>query len=44
VIHDDVARLFIAHNQPPLAFAKKVKGYIANPTNTEWFNTVYFQQ
>ncbi len=40
MIHDEAARLFIAHNQPPLAFSKKVKGYVANPTNTEYFNTV----
>ncbi|HTU02684.1 MAG TPA: ABC transporter substrate-binding protein [Candidatus Sulfotelmatobacter sp.] len=44
MIHDDVARLFIAHNQPPLPFQKKVKGYVPNPTNTEYFNTVYFQE
>jgi len=43
MIHDDAARLFIANNQPPLPFQKKVKGYVANPTNTEYFNTVYFQ-
>ncbi|MBI3003024.1 MAG: ABC transporter substrate-binding protein, partial [candidate division NC10 bacterium] len=40
MIHDDVSRLFIANNQPPLAFSKKVKGYVPNPTNTEYFNTV----
>jgi peptide/nickel transport system substrate-binding protein len=40
MIHDDAARLFIANNQPPLAFSKKVKGYVPNPTNTEYFNTV----
>jgi peptide/nickel transport system substrate-binding protein len=44
MIHDDVARLFIAHNQPPIPFQKKVKGYVANPTNSEFFNTVYFQE
>ena len=44
MIHDDVARLFIAHNQPPLAFLKGVKGYVANPTSSESFNTGYFQQ
>ncbi len=44
MIHDDVARIFIAHNQPPLAFLKSVKGYVANPTSSEYFNTVYFQQ
>lgn len=40
MIHDEAARIFIAHNQPPLAFSKKVKGYVANPTSTEYFNTV----
>jgi peptide/nickel transport system substrate-binding protein len=44
MIHDDVARLFIAHNQPPIPFQKKVKGYVANPTNSEFFNTVYYQE
>jgi peptide/nickel transport system substrate-binding protein len=43
MIHDDVARIFIANNQPPLAFQKNVKGYVANPTGSEHFNTVYFE-
>ncbi len=43
MLHDDVGRLFIANNQPPLAFSKRVKGYIANPTNVEYFNTVEIQ-
>jgi peptide/nickel transport system substrate-binding protein len=43
MLHDDVGRLFIANNQPPLAFSKKVKGYIPNPTNSEYFNTVSVQ-
>ena len=32
MLHDDAGRLFIANNQPPLAFAKKVKGYVTHPT------------
>ncbi len=40
LVHDRAARLFIAHNQPGLAFTAKVKGYIVNPTGTEFFNTV----
>jgi len=40
LIHDKVLRIFIAHNQPPLAFLKNVEGYIPNPTGTEYFNTV----
>lgn len=40
IVHDDVLRIFIANNQPPLAFSNKVEGYIPNPTSTEFFNTV----
>jgi len=40
MLHDDVARLFIAHTQVPLAFSKRVTGYIPNPTGAEYFNTV----
>ena len=40
MIHDKVLRVFIANNQPPLAFSAKVKGYVPNPTGTEFFNTV----
>jgi peptide/nickel transport system substrate-binding protein len=44
MIHDDVSRIFIANNQPPLPFRKNVKGYIPNPTNSEFFNTVYVEK
>jgi peptide/nickel transport system substrate-binding protein len=40
MIHDKVIRVFIANNQPPLALLANVEGYIANPTSTEFFNTV----
>jgi peptide/nickel transport system substrate-binding protein len=43
MLRDDAGRLFIAHNQPPLAFSRKVKGYVANPTGSEYFNTVELQ-
>jgi len=43
ILHDDVGRLFIANNQPPLAFAKRVKGYVTHPTGSEYFNTVEIQ-
>ena len=32
LLRDDAGRLFIANNQPPLAFAKRVKGYVPHPT------------
>ncbi|HWT77242.1 MAG TPA: ABC transporter substrate-binding protein [Candidatus Methylomirabilis sp.] len=44
MIHDDAARIFIANNQPPIPLQKKVKGYVANPTAVEYFNSVYFGQ
>ena len=31
MIHDKVLRVFLAHNQPPLAFSKKVSGYVVEP-------------
>jgi peptide/nickel transport system substrate-binding protein len=43
MIHADVARLFIANAQPPLGFSKKVKGYVPNPTGSEFFGTVSIQ-
>jgi len=40
MIFDKALRVFVAHNQPPLAFLANVEGYIANPTSSEYFNTV----
>jgi peptide/nickel transport system substrate-binding protein len=39
-LHADVARLFLAHSQTPLAFSTRVRGYVANPTGAESFATV----
>jgi len=44
MIHDSVARVFIANNEPPLGFSKKVKGYVTNPVGDEPFNTVEMTQ
>jgi peptide/nickel transport system substrate-binding protein len=44
MISEDVARIFIANNQPPLPFSKKVKGYVPNPTNSEFYNTVSIEK
>jgi hypothetical protein len=43
MIHDDVGRIPIANAEPPLAFLKRVKGYVTNPTGAEYFNTVELQ-
>jgi peptide/nickel transport system substrate-binding protein len=44
VIHDEVVRVFIANNQPPIPLQKRVRGYVPNPTAVEYFNTVSFGQ
>ncbi|MGH7318001.1 MAG: ABC transporter substrate-binding protein [Candidatus Rokuibacteriota bacterium] len=44
MIQDDVARIFVAHNEPPLGFSKKVKGFVPNPVGNEHFNTVEITQ
>ena len=43
MIHDNVSRVFIANNEPPLAFSKKVKGYVTSPLGDEQFNLVSMQ-
>lgn len=39
-IDAELPRIPIAHNTPALLFSKKVQGYVANPTATEFFNSV----
>jgi peptide/nickel transport system substrate-binding protein len=43
MIHDNVSRVFIANNEPPLAFSKKVKGYVPSPLDDERFNGITIQ-
>jgi peptide/nickel transport system substrate-binding protein len=43
MIHDNVSRVFIANNEPPLASSKRVKGFVTSPLEDERFNTVSFQ-
>jgi peptide/nickel transport system substrate-binding protein len=40
MLHQAAARLFLAHNRTPLAFSKRITGYIPNPTGAESFRTV----
>ncbi|MCC6799057.1 MAG: ABC transporter substrate-binding protein [Anaerolineae bacterium] len=40
IMHDEVARLYIAHSGVPLAFSNRVSGYIPNPLATEHFKYV----
>ncbi|RLD04928.1 MAG: hypothetical protein DRI32_04875, partial [Chloroflexi bacterium] len=40
MLHDDVARLWIAHNNTPLVFAKTVEGYIPQPVGADYMEGV----
>jgi peptide/nickel transport system substrate-binding protein len=40
LLHDDVARLFIAHNNTPLIFSTKVSGYIPQPVGADYYEFV----
>jgi peptide/nickel transport system substrate-binding protein len=44
VVEAEVPRIPIAHNAPSLLARAYVKGYIANPTQTEYFNTVWLDR
>lgn len=43
IMHDEVARLYIAHSRVPLAFSSRVSGYVTNPLATEHFKFVSVQ-
>jgi peptide/nickel transport system substrate-binding protein len=40
IMHDEVARIYIAHNSVPLALRSNVSGYVAHPTATELYKLV----
>lgn len=42
IMHDDVARLWVAHNNTPLIFSAKVKGYIPEPVGADYFEFIEF--
>jgi peptide/nickel transport system substrate-binding protein len=42
LLHDDVARLWIAHNNTPLIFSTKVEGYVPQPVGADYFEGVHF--
>ena len=37
LMHDEVARLWVAHNQTPLIFSQKIKGYIPEPVGADYY-------
>jgi ABC-type transport system substrate-binding protein len=40
LLHEDVARLWIAHNNTPLVFSSAVSGYVAQPVGADYFEGV----
>ncbi len=39
-LHDDVARIWIAHNNTPLVFSSTVSGYVPQPVGADYFEGV----
>ena len=37
ILHDDVARLWVAHNNTPLLFSSKISGYVPQPVGADYF-------
>ncbi len=40
LLHDDIARLWLGHNNTPLIFSNKVSGYIAQPVGADYYEFV----
>jgi hypothetical protein len=43
LLHDQVARLWIAHNNTPLIFSTRVSGYVAQPVGAEYYEGVVLE-
>ena len=44
MLHDDVARIWLGHNNTPLILSIKVQGYIPQPVGAENFEYVFFSE
>ena len=40
ILHDDIARIWVAHNNTPLIFASNISGYIPQPVGADYFEFV----
>jgi len=40
IMHDDVTRIWLGHNNTPLIFSAKVKGYIPQPVGADYYEGV----
>jgi peptide/nickel transport system substrate-binding protein len=43
LLHDDVARLWVVHNNTPLIFSKKVSGYVPQPVGADYYEWVVLE-
>jgi peptide/nickel transport system substrate-binding protein len=44
LLHDDVARLWVVHNNTPLLFRQEVSGYVPQPVGEDYYNWVVIEQ
>jgi peptide/nickel transport system substrate-binding protein len=44
ILHDDIARIWVAHNNTPLIFASNISGYIPQPVGADYFEFVVVEK
>ncbi len=44
ILHDEVARIWLGHNNTPLILSSKVQGYVPQPVGAENFEYVFFSE
>jgi peptide/nickel transport system substrate-binding protein len=44
ILYDDVARLWVVHNNTPLLFSKKVSGYVPQPVGADYYEFTVLAQ
>jgi peptide/nickel transport system substrate-binding protein len=44
ILHDDVARLWIAHNNTPLIFRQEISGYVPQPVGADYYEGTVIEQ
>jgi peptide/nickel transport system substrate-binding protein len=40
IVHDEIVRIFLGHNNTPLIFSSKVSGYVAQPVGADYYEGV----
>ncbi|UCC87525.1 MAG: hypothetical protein JSV81_22145, partial [Anaerolineales bacterium] len=44
LLHDDVARIWLVHNNTPLLFSNKVSGYVPQPVGADYYEFTVLEQ